>query len=474
MSWRGLESRSVRCLDALQRGQYNRSGLEREFLRPMETMLGKLVYRLLPRNVFYGWWVLAATGVAVFFAAGTGPVTFTILVRPITEEFHSSDSELLGALTAAGLLSALFAPVIGRAVDRYGGRVLMTLVLFFLGLMMLLTAQAQGLWQFYLVYSVSFTLARSGVWAVSAPAIASNWFLRKRALAFAAIAVVLTLVTIPFPIGAQAIVDLLDWRWVWRIIGLAIIAVPLPLTWLVVRRRPEDLGLRPDGSPRPVVALGAGVQREGLSRAEQGDELGWTLREAFRTRTFWLLSGSLFLVMFPMSSMVVVMHTYFVELDISAGTAARLVSFYGFSSFLGALIWGPAIQRLSVRVLLAPFAALYGATIVLFVVVGGHPSLALVYLSLLPLGLGIMGMNMVGNQVWPDYYGRLEIGSIIGMSNMIRSVPMATGPLLAAGIHDTVGDYRVAFAVFAAFCFLAAIVLLFARPPRKEAARTVG
>lgn len=93
----------------------------------------------------------------------------------------------------------------------------------------------------------------------------------------------------------------------------------------------------------------------------------------------------------------------------------------------------------------------------------------MLYFSVLLLGLSIMGISQIGNQVWADYYGRKEVGSIIRMSNLIRTVPLALG-LLAASILDSMGSYPPpAFSLFAAFCFTAAFGFLFARPPRAAA-----
>ena len=110
---------------------------------------------------------------------------------------------------------------------------------------------------------------------------------------------------------------------------------------------------------------------------------------------------------------------------------------------------------------------LYGASIVLMVAVGNLSSATLLFLSMVPLGIVVMGTVQLVNQVWADYCGRQEVGSILGVSNLIRTVPMAFGPLIAAGIHDSAGSYGPAFALFAVFCFVAGLGLLFAKPPRK-------
>lgn len=275
-----------------------------------------------------------------------------------------------------------------------------------------------------------------------------------------------TLSGVAFTLVSQGIANQWDWRMVWLILGLAVILVPFPLGWLIIRRRPEDLGLHPDGDAAPqLVPLEQGPSNY-AARAVGAADAGWTVREATKTRSFWLLNVGLLLIGFPSSSIIVVMHPYFTELGLSSTTAAQLVSFYAISSFLGALLWGLLLQRWSLRVLLIPSTVAYGTSIALFIVLGQFSSVPLLYFSILLLGLCIMGISLIGNQVWADYYGRKEVGSIIGMSNLIRTVPLAVGPLLAGAIHDSTGSYPPAFSLFAAFCFTAAVAFFFAKPPR--------
>ena len=418
----------------------------------------------LPRRVNYGWWVLLVTALAAFFATGSSGWTFTVMVKPMALAFESSHSQVVGVLAWSGILSALLAPLAGRIVDRHGARVVLTVSLIILGFMTVLSSRTSALWQFYLIFGIGLAASQSGVWMVGAQAVAANWFIRKRGIAFGTIATAMAVAGVFFSISAQEILDRWDWRMVWLIIGLAIIVIPVPLVWLVVRRRPEDMGLRPDGDVSQTPTSRAS---EPQRHSEGVGEVSWTLSEAARTRTFWILNASLVLIGFPAMGVIIVMHPYFTDLGVSSGTAARLVSFYALCNTLGALVWAGLIQLLSVRALLAPFAMLYGASIALMVWVGNLSSVTLLFLSMVPLGIVVMGTVQLVNQVWADYYGRQQVGSILGVSSLIRTVSMAFGPLIAAGIHDSGGSYGPAFVLFAVFCFVAGVGLLFAKPPRK-------
>lgn len=417
-------------------------------------------------SLYYGWWVLFAAIGASAFVSGVGNWTLTILISPMSDDLGWSHAQILGALTVAGFSGAVISPLVGRIVDRYGARIVITSSLLGLGLGLVFTARVQMIWQFYALYALVLGLSSSAVSRVGAQAIASNWFIRKRGMAFGAIMAGSTISGVAFTLVSQAVVEHWDWRMVWMVLGLAILVVPLPFAWLVIRRRPEDIGLMPDGAVSKPATLEEGVRSDSRATVSQAADDGWTLREATRTRTFWLLNGGLLLIGFPSFSIIVVMHPYFTELGVSAGEAARLVSFYAISSFIGALVWGMVLQHWPVRVMLVPATLVYGVAVSLFVVLGRFGTVPLLYFSILLLGLGIMGISQIGNQVWADYYGRKEVGAIIGLSNLVRTVPLALGPLLAASIHDSLGGYPPAFILFAALCFTAAFGFLFARPPQ--------
>ena len=428
---------------------------------------------LLRRKIFYGWWVLLVTILASVFVGGAGSWTFSILITPMTEAFGWSHAQLLFTLTVAGFLSAFLSPVAGMIVDRYGSRVLVVFCVLFLGTMLVLTSRIQALWQFYILYSLGTGVSQTGVSRVGAVAVAANWFIRRRGIAFAMSMGATTLTGVIFSLLAQGLVDRWDWRMVWLVLGLAVLVVPVPLAWLVIRRRPEDMGLRPDGDDAPVPTQPAATQPEGgltsrrRARLRTVSDVSWTLKEASKTRAFWLINMGLFLIGFPSASIIIVMHPYFTESGASPATAARLLSFYAFTSFLGALVWGALIQLFSVRTLLVPSGIAYASAIALFTILGVFHSIPLLYLSILPLGITIMGSAQIGNQVWPDYYGRQWVGSIIGVSGLMRTVPMAMGPVMAAAIHDSMGSYSPAFVLFAVFCFIAGVGFIFARPPQK-------
>ena len=320
---------------------------------------------------------------------------------------------------------------------------------------------------FYLLYGIGLGLCRSAVVQVGAPAVAAKWFIRKRGVAFATIPAAVGIAGVLFVQFAQGIVDWLDWRMVWRILGLFIIAVPVPLAWIVIRSTPEAIGLLPDGDEEPRLPRPGSESQASPSPTRAAVEVGWALTETFRTKAFWVLNISFVLITFPASSIIVVLHPYLTDIGISTSTAAQLLSFYAVAVIIGSVVWGVLVQILSARIMLVPFAVFYGLSIVAFILIGSS-SVILLYLALLALGIGVTGAFQVGTQIWADYYGRKEIGSIIGVHMLARTLGGAFAPLVLALIRDETGEYLPGFKIYAVMCFVAGALLFFATPPRKS------
>jgi len=381
----------------------------------------------------------------------------------MAKEFGATHTQLLGALTAAGLISTVLAPFLGRFVDRYGARVAITVGLATFGVTLILTSRINTIWQFYLLYSLGLGFCQTSVMRLGAASVAANWFVKWRGVAFAIPLSATAIAGSVYVLGAQAIVDLWSWRIVWLIMGLGLLGIAAPLAWLVIRRRPEDLGLFPDGagSANPTELHGGS---KGVNIPVS--DISWTLGEAIRTRAFWILNFSVPLTGFAGLTIFIVMHPYFTQLGFSPTTAAQLVSFYAFASLLGTAIGATLIQLLSVRRLLVPLTAIYGAAIVLFIISGS--AIGGLYLSLLILGLAVASSGQLGIQVWADFFGRSHLGTIIGVTQIFRAVTLL-GPIIAGMLRDTTGSYIPSFWLFGFFCFVASFGYLFVKPPKKSA-----
>ena len=204
--------------------------------------------------------------------------------------------------------------------------------------------------QFYLCFSVLGGIGRSIVQNVSPSAMVANWFLRRRTLAFslAALAPPASSLVIP-PVLAWMIVEH-GWRNAWFMLAILPVLAVLPVAWFV-RRRPEDMGLRPDGDPPtalpPVPAAAAAGTPAAPTRAARPVDEEWTLSEVIHSPAFWLLALGVALIQLTPQTVVVFLFSYFHDQGMSEAVSAGTISMLSLVQVSSRLFfWGPAIAKL--------------------------------------------------------------------------------------------------------------------------------
>jgi MFS family permease len=401
---------------------------------------------------YYGWIVLAALCCVGFARQGAAVATLSIFVEPLTREFGWSRTALSGAVSLGGVLAALLSPAIGPLLDRRGSRlVLCTAVLVNGGALMLLSLTPS-----LVVFYVLFCIARmnwAGPFDLGIYGAVNNWFVERRAqaAALAVLAQMAGLVTLPLVV--QHAIEHGGWRGGWVALGVLTLLIGFVPVWLFVARRPEDVGLMPDGfSSTKESKEGKTVPEPAFSRAQ-----------AVRTPAFWLLLAYTVLVYPAQAGVSLHQASHLVERGIDGGTAATIVSVFSFMSGVGTLASGFLARRMPLRFVLALIAGLVcaGALLMTRIATPGDGFLAG---GLFGLGLG--GVLTLLPVAWADYFGRANFGAIRGVALSAQVLAQAAGPLLAGILHDLTGDYRAALYCFATLALLSAAVALAARRPR--------
>lgn len=407
-------------------------------------------------RIFRGWWIVLTCYLSQLLASSAGGWVFGILIAPMGDELHWTRSEIVGAVTLFTLLGGFLAAWFGPAVDRAGPRLLMTTSLLVGGISVLLAAGVQTKWQFYLVWAI-YGVASTGFDLLGPVVALANWFVRRRPLAF----LFLATGSATAGIALAPLMGLLEvsigWRGVWVVMGLLICALA-PLAWVSIRRRPDDLGLLPDGDLEPTSAVDAPrpPPRPGVTERE------WTVSEALHTRSFWLTTAGLTLIGFPQWSIFLHMAPYVVSRGFSAQQGAVVVSIYGIGVLAGRPIYTWIIAHRGMHLALLTYALFYGASILVFSLASSQ--LALQATAVL-LGVAISGGQQLRTQSFPDYFGRNVVGTLQGYSGIALTITRAVGPLLAAMAYDRSGSYVVIFIAFGLICFVGFAAFLFAPPP---------
>src|SRR5438874_10846499 len=249
--------------------------------RVVPPPLPRLIAARLP--VFYGWVVLACLCCAGFARQGPAVATLSIFVEPLTREFGWSRTALSGAVSLGGVLAALVAPLIGPVLDRQGSRLVLCAAVLVNGIALMLLSLTGSLLVFYLL----FCLARMN-WAapfeLGLYGALNNWFVRRRAFASSIATLAQQAGLVAMPLVAQLAIMRDGWRAGWLAIGAVTLLFGFVPIWLLLVRRPEDLGLAPDGLSPPTDRE-AGAPRAIVAVAEPA----FSRRRALGTGAFWLL-----------------------------------------------------------------------------------------------------------------------------------------------------------------------------------------
>jgi len=361
----------------------------------------------------------------------------------------------------------VFGPLAGFLVDRVGPRKLMLFGWVVIGLAFLCMSRINSLWAFYGSFVLIATGFSFGSFVVPNTAVAL-WFTRKRSRA-------LTLIYLGF--GASgAIVPLISFsvgQIGWRE-TLALLAVILGvlgvLLSMVMRNKPGQYGLLPDGDTVPVSEApdlpstrGTVVEGSALSSA------GFTAREAIKTKAFWLLAFA-FLFQHTGTSAVMVHIVPFLEsVKLPTTLAATAVTGMTLSSLIGRLGFGFLGDFANKRRLIAIALTLQGVGLLLFSFIDADKSW-LIIPFLLTYAPGYGGPIPLRPALQADYFGTRSFGTIMGLMASVSMLGGLFSPVVAGWVFDVTGTYRLAWQIFSLITFPAVALMLLAKPPQAKQA----
>ncbi len=404
---------------------------------------------------FYGWVIVAVSALAEATAFGAGNVSFGVFLKSMSEDLQWSRTSITGALTVQSLAHLFVSPILGPLVDLYGPRVIMSWGAIVAGASYVAMGHVSEIWQFYLFFALGTVLGLHEIGSLVTTTVVSKWFVRMRGRALGFTGMGHNLGAVIFGPLVAFIIGAVGWRTGWSMLGLIIVAAILPPAILLMRRTPEDLGLRPDGGASARLPSTARWQRP-------HEEPAWKVMDALRSPTAWLLVVALNLANLGVLSMNIHQVAYFTDVGFSLQAASLLFALQHSLAVISKLFWGFLAERISVRFcLMGTFVGrLTGFLILLFGTAAER-----VYLFTIISGLFGGAITSLQSQIWADYYGRAFLGSIRGVLAPFSLISSLGGPLFAAFVFDVAGSYDGAFWVFAITLLLGVVLLYFAKPP---------
>ena len=379
--------------------------------------------------VFYGW-VIA--GIGTFSLIMTSPgqsYVVSIFIEYFIADLGISRSIVSTLYTAATLAGSFALPFVGRLIDGYGPRRMVTgIALLFgvacLGMGMIQNVIMLGLGFFAIRLLGQGSLGLAGIYVIN------QWWIRRRGLVMGLSGFFVAILGLGmFPVVTNELIQLLGWRATYFTLGLLLLFVMAPLGYVFFRDKPEQFGLAPDG---------ASAQFDEASGVASPLEENWELHEAIRTRSFWVVAGSAGTLSMLTTGLVFHLVGMFADSGLDADTAARVFVPMAITMALINLIGGVWIDRLSVRVIMI-LALLCMAGTLLLATRLHAPWLVLLY----GIGMGSVSgfYRVIMSVVWATYFGRLHLGRITGVAQTIAIGGSALGPMPFGLARDLSGTY---------------------------------
>jgi len=408
-------------------------------------------------RVFYGWWLVLATGVIHLWGAGMFFYSFTAFFNPIVEEFGWSYAATSFAASIRSIEGGIASPLVGFAADRVGARRLLLTGSILSGLGFILFSRIHSLWSFYLLF-VFLSIGSSLLFPVPGWTAVANWFLKKRGTAFGILSAAIGLGGGLIYL-ANALITLYGWRLTLIFTGIGYWVIGIPLS-LVVRHRPEPYGMVPDGGKSTETVQDTPGKRVGDARGPSED---FSLGEALRTQAFWGIAITITVSSATIHAIIVHVMPYLISVDFSRQTASIMASTMVFVSTIGRFGMGWLSNRMDDRHLLAAGMAMQALGLLCLT---GANNLWWAALFIVIFGPAFGGVLTLRLTVQAKYFGSRAFGAIQGTLMAIMIIGSVSSPYLTGKCYDIFQDYRLAWFIIAAVNALVVPVALKIIPPQ--------
>ncbi len=404
------------------------------------------------RGIFYGWWIVAASFLILFVTVGIGLYAPPVFLVPLQEHFGWSRAAIAAGSAIAAVVSGFMSPVVGVWIDKYGSRTVMTTGAVLMGAAFVLLSLIHSLWQLYALNMLAAVGITCTAWIPNQTLI-SNWFVKQRGLAMGAALTGIGFGGLVMAPLAAGLIGRFGWRVAFAGLGTLILVLVVAVVLAIVRSRPGDLGLRPDGG---LLAPRDDRAPDRLTDADP--RAGMELGQSVRTRAFWILSVANFLAVFASLSIVAHLVAFLTDAGLTSETAAGALGLTVGASVGGRLLFGYLADRFSKRDIMVAGLTVYAlATLLLFGIRAAAALPAFVVL----FGLGLGGTAVLVPLLAAERFGLLAFGKILGLIMISGTAGAAIGPVLTGRIFDVTGSYHLAFTLHFTALLLAAATYLF-------------
>ena len=428
-------------------------------------------------DVFYGWWLVGLSSFMLTLMSLTVFQGLGVMLVALERRYGWSRTALSGAFSLARVEGAILGPIEGVLVDNIGTRRMVLIGYTMMGLGFIWLSQIdylarlgllkvlpissldERLIHFYGAYMFVSLGTGLGGW-LALIAMVNNWFNRRRSFAMASAMSGIHIGGLLVPVLAVAI-EWFELRGAALGIGVLLLLVVGPAV-KIIRNRPEDIGLAPDGDSSPAQAS----HMEDRQRASHIEDVEpeFTAMQAVKTPVFWMLTIAQVASSVAIVTLALHLVPKLTDTGMSPTAAAFVQTAYTLVALPAQFISGYVAERLPKTLMIAFFLFLQGMGIL---VIALFDNVAMAYVFAIMYGIGFGGRSPLTTAIRGDYFGRKAFATIMGISQFPMNIAMIFAPLFAGYMYDTTGTYIIPFTTFAALSFMGAILMLFVRKPKQ-------
>jgi MFS family permease len=366
----------------------------------------------------------------------------------------------MAAFTVFFMASGVASPFVGRLINCYGEKMVMSIGAAVMGIGFALLSIMSSLWQYYLFYAL-VGIGMAGMGTVPASSLILRWFNKSRGFAIGIMSVGVGIGGfVVAPITAGMLIPLFGWRTAYLILGMTTWLVIIPVVWLVVKAsKPSDMGLYPDGIEP--------IKEKGEAEVILAPTARLTQKAALATSAFWLIAITVLLSQLSMVGVSQNQVPFLVDNGFPVAMAAGALGFLALMSAVGKLCFGWLCDHMKAKYVSAIGLVLQVAGILILFNIRQESPVILLWGFALTMGLGIGSWLPTMSMLVSENFGVVLYPAIFGIMTLCQCLGASIGPVVTGQLYDIMGNYRVGFIVLLALYAIALPAILFVRQPDK-------
>jgi MFS family permease len=411
-------------------------------------------------GIYYGWRIVAVACLTHCLTVGCVFYSFGVFFTPLREEFGWSRAQLSWGFSSISIFGALYSPLVGRVVDRYGSRPSQLLGVLVLGGTFMWLSRVHSLVQYYCLLALLLSLGSSSLGPIPSNTAVAGWFLRRRGRALGLATAGISMGGVVFVPLSHVLIARFGWRNAFVTLGAIVIAAGLLPVALVMRKPPDELPPIERGAPGGRSDLPAELERS------------VSAREAVRDPNFWLIALAFSLTVMGLSAILLHQIPLLIDLGVDGSRAAFALGATAGVGVVGKLGFGALLDRFDQRKVIVGCFLLQAAGLLLLPF-ARVPAILVLYVLIYGYAMG--GNATLQATILGECFGRLHYGAIAGRITPFIVLAQAAAVPLVGWIRDRTGTYLPAIGIIFVSTVAAAVCISRLRlPPARVRAHSPG